>query len=59
TADVPHKMTIDEINKYSQLFAAAASNTMHKAGFNSVKVHGANRYLPEQFLWDTVNKCTD
>ncbi|KAJ7903446.1 NADH:flavin oxidoreductase/NADH oxidase [Mycena olivaceomarginata] len=59
TADVPREMTVDEIKEYSQLFAAAASNAVHKAGFDGVEVHGANGYLPEQFLWETVNERTD
>ncbi|KAJ7903444.1 NADH:flavin oxidoreductase/NADH oxidase [Mycena olivaceomarginata] len=59
TADVPREMTIDEIKEYSQLFATAASNAVHKAGFDGVEVHGAHGYLPEQFLWDTVNERTD
>jgi NADPH2 dehydrogenase len=52
-------MTIDEIKEYLQLFAAAASNAAHKAGFDGVEVHSANGCLPEQFLWDIVNECTD
>ncbi|KAJ7817713.1 hypothetical protein B0H14DRAFT_2239690, partial [Mycena olivaceomarginata] len=56
TAHVPHKITIDKIKGYSQLFASVASNTVHKASFDGVEVHGANGYLAEQFLWDTVNE---
>ncbi|KAJ7729425.1 hypothetical protein B0H14DRAFT_2284774, partial [Mycena olivaceomarginata] len=59
TVDIPHKMTIDKIKEYSQLFAAATLNTVHKAGFDRVEVHGANRYLLEQFMWDTVNERTN
>ncbi|KAJ7845350.1 hypothetical protein B0H14DRAFT_2300098, partial [Mycena olivaceomarginata] len=61
--DIPREMTIDEIKEYLQLFAAAASNATsnaaHKAGFDGVEVHSANGCLPEQFLWDIVNECTD
>ncbi|KAF7374824.1 NADH:flavin oxidoreductase/NADH oxidase [Mycena sanguinolenta] len=59
TDDVPRAMTIDEIKEYSQLYATAAANAVHKAGFDGVEVHGANGYLPEQFLWDTANERTD
>ncbi|KAF7359808.1 NADH:flavin oxidoreductase/NADH oxidase [Mycena venus] len=48
-----------EIKEYIQLFAAAASNAVHQAGFNGVEVHAANGYLPEQFLMDTVNERDD
>ncbi|KAJ6513171.1 NADH:flavin oxidoreductase/NADH oxidase [Mycena sanguinolenta] len=59
TDDVPRAMTIDEIKEYSELYATAAANAVHKAGFDGVEVHAANGYLPEQFLWDTVNERTD
>ncbi|KAF8206314.1 hypothetical protein K438DRAFT_1714667 [Mycena galopus ATCC 62051] len=52
-------MTTDEIKEYAELYATAAKNAVHKAGFDGVEVHGANGYLPEQFLWDTVNERTD
>ncbi|KAJ7364122.1 NADH:flavin oxidoreductase/NADH oxidase [Mycena albidolilacea] len=53
--------TADSTRSYLplQLFATAASNAVHKAGFDGVEVHGAHGYLPEQFLWDTVNERTD
>jgi NADPH2 dehydrogenase len=32
---------------------------VHKAGFDGVKIHGTNGYLPDQFLQDVANKRTD
>ncbi|KAF8206316.1 hypothetical protein K438DRAFT_1963385 [Mycena galopus ATCC 62051] len=59
TDDVPRAMTTEEVKEYVELYATAAANAVHKAGFDGVEVHGANGYLPEQFLWDTVNERTD
>ncbi|KAJ7512703.1 FMN-linked oxidoreductase [Mycena galericulata] len=59
SADVPRAMTIEEIKEYSQLFAVAASNAIHKAGFDGVEMHAANGHLPEQFLMDSINERTD
>ncbi len=42
-----------------QLFATAASNAVHGAGFDGVELHNANGYLPDQFLQDVTNKRTD
>ncbi|TEA22091.1 Chanoclavine-I aldehyde reductase fgaOx3 [Colletotrichum sidae] len=39
-------------------YAQAAQNAI-KAGFDGVEIHGANGYLPDQFLQDTCNKRTD
>ncbi|GKT43567.1 chanoclavine-I aldehyde reductase fgaOx3 [Colletotrichum spaethianum] len=41
-----------------QDYAAAARNAI-EAGFDGVEIHGANGYLPDQFLQDTCNKRTD
>ncbi|KAJ7706926.1 hypothetical protein B0H17DRAFT_972881 [Mycena rosella] len=59
TDALPREMTVDEIKEYCELFAVAASNAVHKAGFDGVEVHGANAYLPEQFLMDSLNQRTD
>jgi len=56
--DVPDELTEADIRSYIADFAQAAKNAI-KAGFDGVEVHGANGYLPDQFLQDTVNARTD
>ena len=51
-----HALMVEEIMEYVQWFATAAWNTILGAGFDSVKIHGANRYLPDQ---TNTNKHTD
>ncbi|EGN94613.1 hypothetical protein SERLA73DRAFT_188595 [Serpula lacrymans var. lacrymans S7.3] len=55
----PRSLTIPEIKEYVQAYATAASNAVHKAGFDGVEIHGANGYLIDQFLQDVSNKRTD
>ncbi|KAJ7833701.1 hypothetical protein B0H14DRAFT_2591310 [Mycena olivaceomarginata] len=57
----PTSVTTDEITEYWELCATAAANAnaVHKASFDGREVHRANGYLPEQFLWDTINERTD
>ncbi|KZT25930.1 FMN-linked oxidoreductase [Neolentinus lepideus HHB14362 ss-1] len=55
----PRPLTIPEIKEYVQLYATAASNAVHKAGFDGVEIHGAGGYLPDQFLQDVCNKRSD
>lgn len=52
-------MTIEEIQEFVQLYATAASNAVHKAGFDGVEIHGANGYLVDQFIQDVSNDRTD
>lgn len=42
-----------------QDYATAAWNAVHLAGFDGIEVHGANGYLPDQFLQDVINDRTD
>ncbi|KAJ7439989.1 hypothetical protein FB451DRAFT_144035 [Mycena latifolia] len=57
--EVPHALTVEEIQEYVQLWATAASNAVHKAGFDGVEIHGANGYLIDQFLHESSNIRTD
>ncbi len=54
----PRAMTIDQINATMADYRKAAENAL-KAGFDGVELHGANGYLPDQFLRDGVNRRTD
>lgn len=56
---VPRAMTGEEIQEFVSLYATAASNAVHKAGFDGVEIHGANGYLVDQFLQDVSNNRTD
>ncbi|KAL6298305.1 NADH:flavin oxidoreductase/NADH oxidase [Sparassis latifolia] len=55
----PRPLTEDEIKEYVQLYTTAASNAVHRAGFDGVEVHGANGYLLDQFLQDVSNNRRD
>ncbi|KIY66549.1 NADH:flavin oxidoreductase/NADH oxidase [Cylindrobasidium torrendii FP15055 ss-10] len=55
----PKPLTLDEIKEYVALYGQAATNAVHKAGFDGVEIHGANGYLPDQFLQDVSNDRTD
>jgi NADPH2 dehydrogenase len=57
-AVVPEALTIEQIKETVQEYAQAARNAM-EAGFDGVEIHGANGYLPDQFIQDTCNKRTD
>ncbi|KAH8909662.1 FMN-linked oxidoreductase [Coniochaeta sp. PMI_546] len=58
TREVPEEMTEEDIWETIADYAAAARNAI-KAGFDGVEIHGANGYLPDQFLQDVCNKRTD
>ncbi|KAJ6581848.1 FMN-linked oxidoreductase [Mycena capillaripes] len=55
----PRPLTVEEIQEWVQLYATAASNAVHKAGFDGVEIHCANGYLLDQFLHDRSNIRTD
>ncbi|KIK69105.1 hypothetical protein GYMLUDRAFT_153135 [Collybiopsis luxurians FD-317 M1] len=55
----PRPLTHDEIQEYIRFYSVAASNAVHKAGFDGVEIHGANGYLIDQFTQDVCNKRTD
>ncbi len=52
-------MTLTEIKQYVEWFGKAASDAVHKAGFDGVEIHGANGYLVNQFFEEVSNKRTD
>ncbi|SIO90687.1 alkene reductase [Nocardiopsis sp. JB363] len=54
----PRAMTIPEITAAVTDHAEAARAAM-RAGFDGVEIHGANGYLPHQFLADNTNLRTD
>ncbi|KAJ9644996.1 hypothetical protein H2204_001458 [Knufia peltigerae] len=55
---VPHALTREEIRVFVDDYATAARKAM-AAGFDGVEVHGANGYLPDQFLQEAINDRTD
>jgi N-ethylmaleimide reductase len=54
----PRALHDDEVPAVVADYAQAAANAM-EAGFDGVEVHGANGYLIEQFLRDTINDRGD
>ncbi|KAJ7439987.1 NADH:flavin oxidoreductase/NADH oxidase [Mycena latifolia] len=55
----PRPLTIAEIQEYVKLYATAASNAVHKAGFDGVEIHSVNGFLLNQFLDEQSNLRTD
>lgn len=54
----PRALGLDEIPRLIEDYRRAARNAI-EAGFDGVEVHGANGYLLEQFMRDSVNDRTD
>lgn len=54
----PIELSEDHIKRTIDDYCRAAKAAMD-AGFDGVEVHGANGYLPEQFLSSNANKRTD
>lgn len=54
----PRALRLDELPGIVADYARAARNAVD-AGFDGVEVHGANGYLLEQFLRDSINDRTD
>ncbi len=54
----PRALDLAEIPGIVNSFRDAAANAM-EAGFDGVEIHGANGYLLDQFLRETVNTRTD
>ena len=54
----PRALRLDELPRIVETYRQAARNAID-AGFDGVEVHGANGYLLEQFLRDSINDRTD
>jgi N-ethylmaleimide reductase len=54
----PRALATDEVAGVIDQFRQAARNAVD-AGFDGVEVHGANGYLVDQFLRDSINDRTD
>ncbi len=54
----PRALRTDEIPRLIQDYRQAARNAID-AGFDGVEVHGANGYLLEQFMRDSINDRSD
>jgi N-ethylmaleimide reductase len=55
---MPRALKLEEIPGIVEEFRAGAERAL-RAGFDGVEIHGANGYLPDQFLQDGTNKRTD
>src|SRR5258708_11942531 len=55
---MPGGLELHEIPGIIEEFRAGAERAL-RAGFDGVEIHGANGYLPDQFLQDGTNKRTD
>lgn len=55
---IPEEMSEKDILDAIDDYVMAAKNAM-AAGFDGVEIHGANGYLPDQFLQSTCNKRCD
>lgn len=55
---MPRELRTDEIPAIVETFRLGAKRAQ-AAGFDGVEIHGANGYLPDQFLQDGTNKRTD
>lgn len=56
--EVPRALLLDEIEVILEDYRIAAENAK-RAGFDGVEIHGANGYLPEQFLHSSSNTRGD
>ncbi len=54
----PRALTLEEIPGVIEMYRKGAENAK-RAGFDGVEIHGANGYLPDQFLRDGTNHRTD
>lgn len=52
------ELTVDHIKQTIRDYCAAGKAAM-EIGFDGIEIHGANGYLPEQFLSSNINRRTD
>lgn len=57
-AEVPHELTIEEIQSLIQDYVKAAK-LAKMAGFDGIELHGANGYLIDTFFQSSTNQRTD
>src|SRR5260370_9868607 len=55
---MPRALALEEIPGIIEEFRTGAERAV-RGGFDGVEIHGANGYLPDQFLQDGTNKRTD
>src|SRR5260370_31973105 len=55
---MPRALELPEIPGIIEEVRSGAERAL-RAGFDGVEIHGANGYLPDQFLQDGTNKRTD
>jgi N-ethylmaleimide reductase len=55
---MPRPLELTEVKGIVEDFRVGAERAL-RAGFDGVEIHGANGYLPDQFLQDGSNKRTD
>jgi 2,4-dienoyl-CoA reductase-like NADH-dependent reductase (Old Yellow Enzyme family) len=58
TWETPKAMTQADIDRVKGEYVAAAV-AARESGFDGVEVHGANGYLPDQFMHSNINQRTD
>lgn len=56
--ETPRALETNEISGIIDAYRKAAANAQ-AAGFDGIEIHGANGYLPDQFLQDSTNHRTD
>lgn len=56
--EIPIALTTDQVRQTIKDYGQAARNAI-EAGFDGVELHGANGYLPNQFLAESANQRTD
>ncbi len=56
--ETPRALESHEIPGIIDAYRKGAANAQ-AAGFDGVEIHGANGYLPDQFLQDSTNHRTD